>query len=98
MALVHELGHVLIHATSPCPPGTTAGCRGIQKVEADSVAFVLAVRLGLDTSAFSWPYVASWAGSDPRARPGAAIQAAGVSHHDGLDRCPGPGARVAARP
>src|ERR1019366_5790303 len=49
----------------------------VQKVEADSVAFIIAGRIGLDTSGYSWPYVASWAGSDPRARPEAAIRAAG---------------------
>jgi DNA primase len=31
----------------------------------------------MDTSAYSWPYVASWAGSDPRARPEEAIRAPG---------------------
>ena len=60
------------------PPGVTAaGCRGVQKVEADSVAFIIAARAGLDTPAYSWPYVAAWAGSDPRARPEAAIRAVG---------------------
>ena len=77
-ALVHELGHVLMHDTTMHPPkATTAGCRGVQKVEADSVAFIVSARLGLDTSACSWPYVASWAGSDPRAQPEATIRAAG---------------------
>jgi DNA primase len=77
-ALAHELGHVLMHDTTAHPPrATTAECRGVQKVEADSVAFIVVDRLGLDTSGHSWPYVASWAGGDPRARPEAAIQAAG---------------------
>ena len=31
----------------------------------------------MDTSAYSWPYVASWAGSDPRARPEETIRATG---------------------
>ena len=77
-ALVHELGHVLMHDTIAHPPrATTAECRGVQKIEADSVACIIAGRLGLDTSGHSWPYPASWAGSDPRARPEAAIRAAG---------------------
>ena len=77
-ALVHELGHVLLHDTVIRPPGiTTAGCRGVQKVEADCVAYIIAARVGLDTSAYSWPSVAAWAGSDPRARPEAAIRAVG---------------------
>ena len=77
-ALIHELGHVLMHDTTAHPPrATTAECRGVQKVEADSVACIIAGRLGFDTAGHPWPYVASWAGSDSRARPEAAIQAAG---------------------
>ena len=69
-ALLHELAHVLLDADAVHPPGaSTAGCRGIQKLTADSVAFIVTVRLGLDGSKFVWPYVPSWAGSDPRARP-----------------------------
>ena len=52
------------------PPGaSTAGCRGVQKLVADSVAFIAATRMGMDGSSCTWPHVASWAGSDPRARP-----------------------------
>lgn len=62
-ALIHELGHVLVRDRRAHLPGdSTAGCRGTQKIEADSVAFIVATRLGMDTSAYSWPYVASWAG------------------------------------
>jgi DNA primase len=89
-ALVHELGHVLMHDTTAHPPrATTAECRGVQKVEADSVAFIVVDRLGLDTSGRSWPYMASWAGSDPRAQPEGAIRAAG-------ERIAGAAATVAA--
>ncbi len=78
MALLHELGHVLAHDGLSLVTGTsTAGCRGVRKVEADSVAFTVATRLGVDTSAYSWPYVASWAGRDPRARPEETIRASG---------------------
>lgn len=77
-ALLHELGHVLAHDGLTFVPGTsTARCRGVRKVEADSIAFTVATRLGMDTSAYSWPYVASWAGSDPRARPEETIRATG---------------------
>lgn len=77
-ALVHELGHVLLHDRDDGhPPGaSTAGCRGTGKVEADSVAFVVSERFGLDTSGYAWPYLASWAGSDPRAQPEAAVMMA----------------------
>jgi DNA primase len=77
-ALLHELSHVQAHDGLAFVPGTsTAGCRGVRKVEADSIAFTVATRLGMDISAYSWPYVASWAGSDPRARPEEAIRATG---------------------
>jgi hypothetical protein len=77
-ALAHELGHVLMHSTAArAPYATTAQCRGVHKVEADSVAFIVATRFGLDTTGRTWPQVASWAGSDLRARPEAAIRATG---------------------
>jgi DNA primase len=76
-ALTHELGHVLAHGDRAHQRDTTAGCRGIQKIEADSVAFIVATRLGMDTSGYLWPYVASWAGSDQRARPQEAIRITG---------------------
>ena len=78
LALLHELAHVLLDADAVHPPGaSTAGCRGIQKLAADSVAFIVTVRLGLDGSTFVWPYVPSWAGSDPRARPDDIIRTTG---------------------
>ena len=77
-ALLHELGHVLAHASLAHPPDVgTAGCRGARKIEADSIACAVAGHLGMDTAIYMWPYVASWAGSDPRARPEATIRAAG---------------------
>ena len=33
------------------------------------MAFIAATRMGMDGSIYTWPHVASWAGSDPRARP-----------------------------
>ena len=78
-ALIHELGHVLAHGHRPHQQGdSTAGCRGTQKIEADSAAFIVATRLGMDTSGYSWPYVASWAGSDQRARLQETIRATGT--------------------
>lgn len=78
-ALAHELGHVLLHGTAPFPPGTsTAGCRGIHKLEADSTAFIITARLGISTSPYTWPDVASWAGTDVRAQPAEVIKATGT--------------------
>jgi len=46
-------------------------------VEAESVSFLIALRLGLDTSGFVFPRVGSWAGADPRAPVAAVVAAAG---------------------
>ena len=76
-ALAHQLGHVLMHDTiAPVPGATTTACQGVRKAEADSVAFITCVRHGVPIEhAFSSPQ--TWAGTDPRAQPGAAILAAG---------------------
>jgi len=55
---VHELAHVLMHAGSP-----GFECRGRVEVEAESVAFVVCGAAGLDTSAYSVPYITGWAQS-----------------------------------
>jgi hypothetical protein len=50
-AVAHELGHVLMHRpVADAPRASSAGCRGVQKVEADSVALVACARLGVDVS------------------------------------------------
>jgi len=73
-ALAHEVAHVLLHSPAAYPPpASTARCRGVRKVEADSVAFVVCASLGLDVSGIVFPQVASWAGDDERARPAATV-------------------------
>jgi DNA primase len=76
-ALAHQLGHVLLHDTIAHAAGaTTTGCQGVRRAEADSVAFITCVRHGVPVAqTFSSPQ--AWAGSDPRAQPGATILAAG---------------------
>jgi hypothetical protein len=63
--LAHETGHVLLH-----DPALDAGAvesallhRGRAEVEAESVAYVVTSACGMDPSAYSLPYVASWAGT-----------------------------------
>ena len=41
--------------------GTTAGCRGVKEVEAESVAYPVAGSHGLDTGGYTFPYVTGWA-------------------------------------
>ena len=85
-ALAHQLGHVLMHDTTALVPGiTTTGCQGVRKAEADSVVFITCVRHGIPVEhAFSSPQ--TWAGTDPRAQPGAAILAAGERITTAADR------------
>jgi len=56
--LIHELAHVLLHQD------TDLSQRDIAEVEAESVAFVVSSSLGLDTSDYSFAYVARWGGGD----------------------------------
>ncbi|WP_161602666.1 toprim domain-containing protein [Thermomonospora catenispora] len=70
-ALGHQLGHIRLHGE--CHDGTTA-CHGVRRVEADSIAYLLLTHLGLRPAGLSFPAVARWAGSDPRANPPAAIR------------------------
>lgn len=60
--LIHEAGHVLLHEPD-CPDlrDSTGLCRGEKEVEAESVAFLVANAHGLDTSDYTFAYVASWA-------------------------------------
>jgi DNA primase len=60
--LAHELGHVLLHAPGSRPAGLT---REQAEVEAESVAFIVTAAHGLDSSTYTVPYVAGWAGHDP---------------------------------
>jgi DNA primase len=75
-ALAHQVGHVLLHGhIARLDPSGTVPCQGIRKVEADSIACLVTAHLGIDAPAATFPNVASWAGTDPRARPAATIQA-----------------------
>jgi len=60
--LAHELGHAILHADR-------AGlCREQAELEAESVAFIVCAGLGLDTSEYSFGYLAVWAGGGEQAR------------------------------
>ena len=77
LALAHQIGHVLLHRQiAHLERSGTVPCTGIRKVEADSVAYLTATSIGIDTTAITFPAGSSWAGSDPRARPATTIKAA----------------------
>jgi len=60
--LAHELGHAILHADR-------AGlCREQAELEAESVAYIVCAGLGIDTSEYSFGYLAVWAGGGEQAR------------------------------
>lgn len=68
--LSHELAHALLHAPAPQDRAVVAGPfdRALAEVEAESVAYLIGSAHGMDTTGYSLPYVASWAGGgDPAA-------------------------------
>ena len=54
--LAHEAGHVILHQEQ-----SSRDCRGILEVEAESVAFMVTSAHGLDSSQYTFSYVAGWA-------------------------------------
>jgi antirestriction protein ArdC len=57
--LIHEWGHGLLHASMDDETP-----RDIKELEAESVAFIVCHRLGLDTSGYSFAYLSSWGGGE----------------------------------
>lgn len=63
--LIHEAAHAVLHADEKGEGSVDyVAHRGVCEVEAESVAYVVAGLLGLDTSAYSVGYVATWADAD----------------------------------
>ncbi|MCS5735793.1 ArdC-like ssDNA-binding domain-containing protein [Herbiconiux daphne] len=60
--VLHEAGHVLLHTDEE--PGEYIEHRGIKETEAESVAYIVAGLMGLDTSGYSIGYVAGWSNCD----------------------------------
>ena len=54
--LAHEAGHAILH-----PDQHGRDCRGILEVEAESVAYMVTSAHGLDSSQYTFNYVAGWA-------------------------------------
>ena len=72
--LAHELAHVKLHG--PDNPDAT-GHRGIGEVEAESVALMIGAAHGMDTAAYTIPYVSGWAGTVKDKDPAEIVQATG---------------------
>ncbi|MCL6633768.1 MAG: ArdC family protein [Alicyclobacillus herbarius] len=58
--LIHEWAHGILHNQGPLD----ASCRPWIELEAESTAFVVAHALGLDTSDYSFGYIAGWSGKE----------------------------------
>lgn len=56
--LLHEMAHALLHTNSQASFGDTTYRR--EEFEAESVAYVVSQHLGIDTSVYSFGYLASW--------------------------------------
>lgn len=52
---IHELTHATLHSTAPVSLD-----RGTEEVQAESVAFIVCDHYGIDTSDYSFPYLATW--------------------------------------
>ncbi|MHB2028291.1 MAG: ImmA/IrrE family metallo-endopeptidase [Acidimicrobiales bacterium] len=57
--LAHELGHAILHDSDSDLP------RDHKEIEAESVAYVVSKILGIDSSDYSFGYLASWSKGDP---------------------------------
>lgn len=63
--LAHEIGHMLLHGD--VDTDDLFAHRGTREVEAESVAYMVSAKHGLDTSDYTFRYVAGWSNQDPDA-------------------------------
>jgi antirestriction protein ArdC len=75
--LAHELAHAILHGDS------YQGSRELAELEAESVAFIVCSSLQLDSSEYSFGYLAGWAGGGDEAIAG--IKSAGANIHRAAD-------------
>lgn len=61
--LAHELGHIRTdHEHRFTEYATSIACRGQAEIEAESIAYLVTARAGLDAGAYSVPNLAGWLG------------------------------------
>lgn len=58
--LIHEVAHSRLHEPDKRDNSTPLPTRSSKEVEAESVAFIVANKLGVDTSDYSFDYIANW--------------------------------------
>ncbi|QTE30060.1 ArdC family protein [Pengzhenrongella sicca] len=63
--LIHEAAHIRAGHQERFPTyRSSLRCRGIAEVEAESIAYLVSGLAGLDSTAYSVPYIADWSGGD----------------------------------
>jgi antirestriction protein ArdC len=75
---LHEAAHVILHADED--PAEYVEHRGVKETEAESVAYVVAGTLGLDTAAYSIGYVAGWSRCDVETIKDTAVRVLRAAH------------------
>ena len=60
----HECAHKLLHDKKTALPTVNAD-RGAKETHAESIAFIVSSHFGLDTSDYSFPYIAGWSDGKP---------------------------------
>lgn len=55
--MIHEIAHALLHYPHP---GDTPDARNKREIEAESTAYAVCFYYGIDTSEYSFPYIAGW--------------------------------------
>jgi len=75
--LAHELAHVRLHGPENRAWDEARLHRGIVEVEAESVALMIGAAHGMDTTAYTIPYVSGWASSVKDQSPAEVVQATG---------------------
>lgn len=64
--MIHETAHSILHSKEAQEERKESGLQPVgrdeMEVQAESIAYVVSEHYGLDTSDYSFPYVASWAG------------------------------------
>ena len=61
--MIHEVAHAMLHDSDQMKQRGEEKDQITKETEAESIAFTVCSALGIDTSDYSFPYVASWAGS-----------------------------------
>lgn len=56
----HEASHAMLHSKDVMEAGSENKTRAQKECEAESVAYVVSQHYGIDTSEYSFPYVAGW--------------------------------------